>query len=137
MFAASTKAGGVCQVFPDVCKVPAPPAPPVPTPFPNLAQCAMALPPTCTMVVKIGGMPALHKGSEIPLSSGDEAGVAGGVVSGVNMQKCVYRTWSSKVYVEGNQIVTHTKVTAHNGANPNAPPGSQISPSQAVVFVTG
>ena len=35
----------------------------------------------------IQNMPALHAGSEIPLSSGDEAGTLGGVSSGVFMQQ--------------------------------------------------
>lgn len=37
-----TKAGGVKNKmfdFPDPCRVPAPPAPPVPTPFPKLSAC--------------------------------------------------------------------------------------------------
>jgi hypothetical protein len=42
MFPASSKGGGSCAGFPDVCKVPAPPAPFVPTPFPNLSQVTMA-----------------------------------------------------------------------------------------------
>ena len=42
MFPASTKMGGTCFAMPDVCKVPAPPAPPIPTPFPNTAQCMQA-----------------------------------------------------------------------------------------------
>ena len=38
----STKGGGMCQAMPDVCKVPAPPLPPIPTPFPNMGQLMQA-----------------------------------------------------------------------------------------------
>ncbi len=30
--------GGMSMVFPDVCKTPAPPAPPVPIPYPNIGK---------------------------------------------------------------------------------------------------
>ena len=42
MFPASTKGGGMCFGFPDVCKTPAPPAPFVPIPYPNFAPPMMA-----------------------------------------------------------------------------------------------
>jgi hypothetical protein len=125
----------MCLAFPDVCKVPAPPAPPIPTPFPNVAQCAGALATTCTTKVKILNQPVLHKGSEIPMTQGDEAGVGGGVVSGTFGQKASYRSGVSKVKVEGNDIVTVLLPTAHNGSNANAPAGAQIAPSQAKVVV--
>ena len=38
MFPASTREGGKCFAFPDVCKTPAPPAPFVPVPYPNMAR---------------------------------------------------------------------------------------------------
>jgi len=71
MFPASTKGGGMCFVFPDVCKVPAPPAPPIPTPFPNTGQCADAKGSTCTKKVKILNKAVLHKSSEIASTHGD------------------------------------------------------------------
>jgi hypothetical protein len=41
------------------------------------------------------------------------------------------------VKVEGNDVVTLLKMTAHNGTNANAPAGQIVSPSQTVVFVGG
>lgn len=133
MFPATTMAGGMCMGMPDVCKVPAPPAPPIPTPFPNIAQCPMAVDTTTTVLVQC--MPALTETSKIPLSSGDEAGVAGGVISGVFIQQVAFRTSSSKVLFQGKKAVMLTATTAHNGSNANQPAGVHMAPSQAVVLV--
>ena len=32
--------GGMSMVLPDVCKTPAPPAPPIPIPYPNIGQAS-------------------------------------------------------------------------------------------------
>lgn len=132
MFPASTKGGGQCAAFPDVCKVPAPPAPFVPTPFPNMAQCSGAS--DTSSKVKIAGKPSIHKSSEIGRSSGDEAGTLKGMISQVNMDKTQYRMGSAKVKVEGKALVTVTKMCGQNGTNSNAPPGAQVSPSQTKVI---
>jgi hypothetical protein len=132
MFPASSKGGGVCMGFPDVCKTPAPPSPsPIPIPYPNIAQCASAT--GESQKVKIANMGALKKDSEIPMSSGDEAGVAGGVSSSVNMNKCTYKQGSMKVKFEGAEAVHLTSMTSHN--KDNFPAGMQIAPSQVQVIV--
>ncbi len=131
MFPASTKMGGMCFGFPDVCKTPTP-AGPVPLPYPNTAQCPMAQ--GVSVIVKILNQPVLTKMSQIPLSNGDEAGSAGGVISGVVMGPAAYKQGISKVKVEGNDIVTVTMPTGQNGTNPNVP-GAQIAPSQTLVIV--
>jgi hypothetical protein len=137
MFPASTKGGGQCFAFPDVCKVPAPPAPPIPTPFPNIAMLADASGGTCTSKVKILNKAVLHKGSEIPSSKGDEAGTLKGLMSSVNMDKATYKAGSPNVKVEGNDIVTHLKSTGQNGSNANSPAGTQVAPSQTKVIIGG
>jgi hypothetical protein len=133
MMPASTTMGGMCMGMPDVCKVPAPPAPPIPIPFPNIAQLPMAV--STSTKVMIMNMPAVVQNSQIPLSSGDEAGVAGGVVSGMNMGPVVFKMGSSKVKIEGKPACTLTSMTAHNGSNANFPAGAQIAPSQTKVLV--
>ena len=133
MFPAVTRGGGQCLAFPDVCKVPAPPAPPLPTPVPNMAPGAMAHPGTCTRKVKILNQPVLHIGSKIPMTSGDEAGVAGGVVSGGNMQEACFKVGLPNIKLEGNNAVVHLAATGHNGSNANAV-GVHLAPSQTVVF---
>ena len=35
--------GGMSIAFPDVCKTPAPPAPPIPIPYPNIGQASDTL----------------------------------------------------------------------------------------------
>lgn len=136
MFPVSTKQGGMCLAVPDVCKVPAPPAPPIPTPFPNTAQCMQVSPSTASRKVKITNMPVLHIQSKIMMSSGDEAGVAGGVVSGVIKGPMKYTQSSQKVTVEGKAAVYVGCATAHNGNNANAF-GAQLTPSQTKVTVAG
>ncbi|MGE0790279.1 MAG: PAAR-like domain-containing protein [Sandaracinaceae bacterium] len=137
MFPAATRAGGQAFAFPDVCKVPAPPAPPVPTPFPNIAMLNQANGGTCSKKVKIMNQAVITVASEVPRTMGDEAGVAGGMSSGTNMDKAAFKVGVSTVKVEGNDIVNMLKSTAHNGASANAPAGVIIAPSQTKVLVNG
>lgn len=134
LFSATSKAGGTCLGAPDVCKVPAPPAPPIPTPFPNTAMVANAT--KTSAKVMLENKDAVVETSEIPSSTGDEAGSAGGVVSGTVAQKVVFKKGSSKVLIEGKGAVHLTAVTAHNGSNANMPAGLHDSPSQAKVLVS-
>jgi hypothetical protein len=134
MLPGSTKGGGVAQGTPDTCKTPAPPSPsPVPIPYPNIGQLPAAQK-TSTKVKFFSAEVATLK-TEIPMSSGDEAGVAGGVVSGGNLQKITFKKGSSKVKVEGQPAAHLTSTTGHNGANANMPAGAQIAPSQTKVLV--
>ena len=134
MFPMSTIEGGVCFAMPDTCKVPAPPAPPVPTPFPNTAQVMSATKTSKKVLVR--NKDAVVEQAEIPSSLGDQAGVAGGVVSGAFGQKVTFKKGSSKVVVEGKGAAYMGCTTGHNGANPNAPAGMQIAPSQSVVLIS-
>jgi hypothetical protein len=132
MLPASTTGGGMCQGPLDVCKVPTPVGP-VPTPFVNIAQLPTALKfvPHVLVVMR----PAVNQGSRIPISSGDEPGVAGGVISAMNMGPAQPRMVSSKVYFGGGKAVYHTSMWGQNGANANVPMGVQATPSQTKVIV--
>jgi len=132
MLPASTTGGGTCLGAPDVCKTPTPGGP-VPVPYPNTAMVNQAT--KASKKVKFVGKPVVIKKSEIPKSMGDEAGTAGGVVSGVNMNKVTYKKCSSKVKAEGSPVAHLTSMTGHNGANANFPAGAQIAPSQTKVLV--
>jgi hypothetical protein len=137
MFPASTKGGGQCMAFPDVCKVPAPPAPFVPVPFPNIAMLPQGNGGTMSSKVKIGNQPAATKDTEIPMSSGDEAGTLGGMISGQFKGACKFKSGSSKVKWEGKAAVHVTSPIGQNGSNANAPGGMQVAPSQVKVLVAG
>ncbi|HEY8430346.1 MAG TPA: PAAR-like domain-containing protein [Sandaracinaceae bacterium] len=137
MFPLATKGGGQVFAFPDVCKVPAPPGPPVPTPFPNIGMCNQASGATCSRKVKVLNQPVITKASEIPRTMGDEAGTLKGVTSGTVMDKAVFKQGVSKVKIEGNDAVNLLKPTAHNGASANAPAGMVIAPGQTKVIVVG
>jgi hypothetical protein len=129
----ATKAGGSCLGMPDVCNVPAPPAPPIPTPFPNTGMLASATK-TCEKV-QIECMDVVVETSEIATSSGDEAGTLGGLVSGTFAQKVVFKMGSAKVKAEGKGLAYQSATTAHNGSNPNMPAGLHQAPSQSKVSV--
>ncbi|MCA8911488.1 MAG: DUF4150 domain-containing protein [Planctomycetes bacterium] len=134
MFPASTKMSGQCMGNPDVCKTPAAPSP-VPIPYPNIAQCMMANPGTCTMTAKIENFPIIVLNSQITMSNGDEAGTLGGVVSNVFIGPATYKKGSSTVKAEGKPVCYVTSLVGQNGANPNVPAGQQIAPSQTMVMV--
>jgi hypothetical protein len=137
MFPASTNGGGQCFAFPDVCKTPAPPAPFVPIPYPNIAMCTQASGGSCSAKVKIVGKKAIIKGTEITLSSGDEGGTAGGgMVSSKFKGPAQYKKGSSHVKVEGKELCHLTSMVGQNGgSNANVPPGTQVAPSQTKVTV--
>jgi hypothetical protein len=132
MLPASTTASGQCFAFPDTCKTPSPGGP-VPVPYPNIGMVMQAG--KASSKVKLCQKEAVTKKSEMSMSQGDEAGVAGGVVSNRNMDKVSYKKGSSKVKVEGQELEHLTAMTGQNGSNANMPSGMQIAPSQVKVLV--
>ncbi|MDR6739163.1 hypothetical protein J2X56_001149 [Herbaspirillum sp. 1173] len=131
MFAV-TKQAGQAMAMPDVCKTPIPPAGPIPIPYPNIAMPMMGNP--ATLKVSISGMPALTKASKIPMSNGDQPGVAGGVASSKIMGPCEFVLASFKVKLEGNPAVRLTATTKQNDGNTV---GAVLVPSQAKVMIMG
>ena len=130
----SSKGGGECFAFPDVCLVPATPSP-VPTPFPNMAMCRDA--DGTSGKVLADNKEVVVITSTIPMSSGDEPGTGGGVVSGVNRGQVSFKSGSSKIYAGGKKVVIHTAATAHNGSNANMPAGTHVTASQGKVLASG
>jgi hypothetical protein len=132
---ASTKGGGQCFAFPDVCKTPTP-AGPVPIPYPNIAMLNQASGGTCSSKVKICGDFAVMQDTEITMSSGDEAGSVGGVVSNKIKGPAKFTQGSSKVKIEGKGAAYLGAMVAQNdGSNANMPAGHQVAPSQVKVIV--
>lgn len=127
MFVTTIQAGQAnCQ--PDVCKTPAPPGPPVPVPYPNIAQTTLANP--TALKVLVCGSPALTKASKIAMSNGDNAGVAGGVVSGSFMGECEFTSASLKVKFEGKPALRQMDSAKSNKGNTF---GAVLAPSQVKV----
>jgi len=90
---------GICMAtVPDVCKTPSP-AGPVPIPYPNISQSSDLANGSTT--VKGDGEMIAVKDSEYSKSNGDEAGTAGGVVSGVNMKEAKWILFSMDVKIDG------------------------------------
>jgi hypothetical protein len=110
-----TIAAGQAMATPDTCNTPAPPAAPIPVPYVNFAMTQMASP-TSTKVL-VGGSPALMKTSEIPLTSGDEPGVTGGVVSGTFIQKAQFTAASMVVSFEGKGAARMADLMQANKGN--------------------
>jgi hypothetical protein len=108
--------GGFSTVFPDVCKTPAPPAPsPIPIPYPNIGMASdTSQGPTN---VKTDGMMPMVKGSKYMRSSGDEPGVAGGVISNVNMNECEFMMYSFDVKFDGKNACRMGDPLFHNRKN--------------------
>src|SRR5258708_34957931 len=92
--------GGITTAFPDVCKTPAPPAPFVPIPYPNIAKSSDTADGSET--VKCDGNPICLKDSNFSTSTGDEAGTAGGgIISSKIKGKAEFVNFSFDVTVEG------------------------------------
>lgn len=120
--------------MPDVCLTPAPPAPPVPIPYPNTGMVNQAK--KTSTKVKFAGKEVVTKKSEISRSMGDEAGINKGVMSGMNMSKVTFKKGSSKVKIQGDQCIHLTSMTGQNGMNANVPAGAQVAPSQTKVIIS-
>lgn len=103
------------MVFPDVCKTPAPPAPPVPIPYPNIGQSSDTSQGPSS--VKTDGQMPMVKGAKYARSSGDEAGTIGGVASNVNMSECEFMMYSFDVKFEGNNVCRMGDPLFHNKKN--------------------
>jgi hypothetical protein len=106
---------GMSMVFPDVCKTPAPPAPPIPIPYPNIGQSSDTTGGPTT--VTTDGVMPMAKGATYMKSSGDEAGVAGGIMSSVNMNVCEFMLYSFDVKFEGNNVCRMGDMMWHNKKN--------------------
>jgi Domain of unknown function (DUF4150) len=128
---ANTQMGGVTAGFPDVCLTPAPPSPaPIPIPYPNVAMGQMGVP--AVYHVLFNCAPAHNLSTRIPLSNGDNPGVAMGVASGSVMGPSRHLTAAFTVIVGGAPATRLTSASLQNSTNC---PGARISPSQTKVLL--
>jgi hypothetical protein len=106
-------------------------------PYRNEASLAQAHPQTCSGKVFIVNKPAATIHTVITRSTGNEAGVAGGVVSDLIRGPCRFKIGSTVVFIEGHPAAYEGSTIGHNGvSSANQPAGTQISPSQTVVTVS-
>ncbi len=141
--------GGRSIASQDVCNTPrvepamsvAPPAATeateeVPVSYTSTAVFAMATLPTLAHKVFIVGKHAVTTNTEIWMSTGNEEGTGGGVVSGSVAGPCRVRAGSRKVFIEGHGAAYLGVLVGHNNtANSNMPTGQQEHASQGKVFV--
>jgi hypothetical protein len=106
---------GITSAFPDVCKTPAPPAPPVPIPYPNIAKSSDTANGTST--VSCDGNPTCVKDSNFQVSTGDEAGSLLGVASNKVKGKAEFVNFSFDVFFEGKNVARAMDPMLHNDKN--------------------
>jgi len=125
------KSTGIAACFPDVCKTPTPGGP-VPIPYPNIAMSSQAA--KTTKKVKIDKEGVMVKGSNFSMSSGDEAGNAGGgVVSSKFKGKAEYMNYSFDVKFEGKAVSRLGDPMGNNcGSTFNGPCPGEAQPPTVV-----
>jgi hypothetical protein len=105
---------GVTIAFPDVCKTPSP-AGPIPIPYPNIAKSSDTA--KGTSKVKCDGESTCVKDSNFSMSTGDEAGSAGGVASSKFKGKAEFVNYSFDVKFEGKEVPRALDLMLHNDKN--------------------
>ena len=106
---------GVSIAFPDVCKTPAPPAPPIPIPYPNVAKSSDTA--QGAKKVTCDGNPVCVKDSNFMVSTGDEAGSLFGVASNKVKGKAEFVNFSFDVKFEGKNVPRAMDLMLHNDKN--------------------
>lgn len=128
---ASTQMGGANMGGPDVCMTPAPPAPnPVPMPYPNSSTGATTSPAVYNVLMSFA--PSHNLTNPVPMSMGDNPGVATGVASGTVMGPTRPATGAFTVLVRGAPLTRVSTVNVQNNTNC---PGGRVAPSQPRVIV--
>ena len=90
------------SIVPDVCWTPSKSGYPVP----YMISHDMSLSEQCSADVYSNGKPVfLHRMSYVDDVKGDEPGMGGGVITGVNMKVSHSLTHSRNVYVNGHKVV--------------------------------
>ncbi|WP_437639046.1 DUF4150 domain-containing protein [Sorangium sp. So ce854] len=125
---ANSQMMGIDLGLPDVCLTPSPA--PVPVPYPNIAAGPMGVPAVYNVLFM--GAPAHNLATTIPLTNGDNAGVAMGVASGTVMGPSRHLTGAFSVLIRGMPASRLTSMSLQNSTNC---PGMRVSPSQLKVLM--
>jgi len=106
---------GVTIAFPDVCQTPSP-AGPIPIPYPNIAQATDSA--QTAKKVSNDGNAICVKDSNFQMSTGDEAGSAGGGVASAKIKgKAEFINFSFDVQIEGKNVPRAMDMMLHNDKN--------------------
>jgi len=109
------QSGGMSMVFPDVCKTPTPGGP-IPIPYPNIGMASNTS--GGPSKVTIDGQMPMVKGAKYTMTSGDEAGNAGGgVMSSSFKGEAEFMMYSFDVKLEGKNACRLGDPMFHNKKN--------------------
>lgn len=125
---ANTQMMGVDIALPDVCLTPCPL--PVPIPYPNFALAQTAIPNAFNILFV--GAPAHNMVTVIPLTNGDNLGVAGGVASATVMGPSRHLSGAFSVLLKGSPATRLTSSSLQNSTNAS---GTRVVPSQFKVLI--
>ncbi|AKT41278.1 DUF4150 domain-containing protein [Chondromyces crocatus] len=125
---ANSQMMGIDMAFPDVCLTPMPA--PTPIPYPNIAAGPMGVPASYNILFM--GTPAHNMATTVPLTNGDNPGVALGVASGMVMGPSRHLTASFTTLLTGMPATRLTSMSLQNSTNA---PGMRLVPSQVKVVV--
>ena len=114
--------GTAISSAPDVCKTP---PQGVPVPYVNVAM-SQNLQNGSVTVSADGGNPCAVKDSFFYPSKGDEPGVGGGVVSGINMGQAKFSNYSMDVKIEGRNAARLSDPMTMNGNGPNTMTSAEL-----------
>ncbi|MFO0611931.1 MAG: DUF4150 domain-containing protein [Polyangiaceae bacterium] len=126
---ANSQMMGIDIGFPDVCLTPTPA--PVPIPYPNIAAGPMGVPAAYTVLM--GFTPAHNLATTIPLTNGDQPGVALGVASHLIMGPSRHTLPAVTCLVGGAPVTRLTSPAISNVVN--CPPDVRVVPSQVRVLI--
>jgi len=126
---ANCQLSGIDLAFPDVCRTPIGPVV-LPIPYPNVASGMMGVPPAPGVFFMAA--PAHNMSTVVPLSNGDNPGVATGVASGMVMGPDRHTTAAFTVLLKGMPATRLTSMTMQNSTNAV---GARVLPSQLKVIL--
>ena len=107
--------GETLMGFPNVCKTPAPPLPPIPLPYPNMAEMSDLIKGSTSVLFE--GSSVAIDGAQLKKSSLDQQGKAGGIKSGKNGHTAEWSAFSFDVKVEGKGVCRKGDLLTSNGGN--------------------
>jgi hypothetical protein len=118
----------MCFAFPDTCKTPSPGGP-IPIPYPNITQWSDG---SGSGKVTVLNKETMRKGDSFRMSSGDEAGSAGGsVITNRIKGKSEIKQGCDAVKVEGKDIAYLLVTVGQNGnSSKSSPAGKAVKPGQ-------